>query len=179
MDMKTRVEKIISEHGYKDYVWMKPPDFVVSQWVRMKCIYGCEEYGRCAACPPHVPPVRECRQFFDEYAHAVVLHFQKKLENPEDRHAWSREVNLGLLDLEKSAFKAGFHKAFLLFMDNCGLCKHCKSSRDECKRPRSSRPTPEGLAVDVFATVRKMDLPIEVLDNYQQTMNRYAFLLIE
>lgn len=179
METKNRVEEIISEHGYHDYKWMKPTDFVVSQWVRMKCMFGCQEYGRCAACPPHVPAVSECRQFFNEYEQAVILHFQKNLDNPDDRHAWSREVNLELLDLEKAVFTAGFHKAFLLFMDNCGICKHCKTSREECKQPRSSRPTPEGLAVDVFATVKKIGMPIEVLSDYKQTMNRYAFLLIE
>jgi hypothetical protein len=35
------------------------------------------------------------------------------------------------------------------------------------------------MAVDVFSTVRSMGYPIEVLSDYRQTMNRYAFLLIE
>jgi hypothetical protein len=42
-----------------------------------------------------------------------------------------------------------------------------------------ARPTPEAMAVDVFATVRQVDYLIEVLSNYKQTMNRYAFLLVE
>jgi hypothetical protein len=32
--------------------------------------------------------------------------------------------------------------------------------------------------VDVFSTVRKVGCPIQVLTDYTQTMNRYAFLLI-
>jgi hypothetical protein len=35
------------------------------------------------------------------------------------------------------------------------------------------------MAIDVFATVRKVGFPIEVLAEYSQEMNRYAFLLIE
>jgi hypothetical protein len=35
------------------------------------------------------------------------------------------------------------------------------------------------MAVDVFTTVRKYGLPIEVLKDYSQAMNRYAFLMIE
>jgi len=35
------------------------------------------------------------------------------------------------------------------------------------------------MGVDVFATVAKFGYPIAVLDNYNQEMNRYAFLLIE
>jgi hypothetical protein len=35
------------------------------------------------------------------------------------------------------------------------------------------------MAVDVFSTVRGYGYPIEVLADYSQAMNRYAFLLIE
>jgi hypothetical protein len=35
------------------------------------------------------------------------------------------------------------------------------------------------MAIDVFATVRKLGFPIEVLSDYSQAMNRYAFLVIE
>jgi hypothetical protein len=35
------------------------------------------------------------------------------------------------------------------------------------------------MAVDVFTTVRKLGYPIEVLTDPAQTMNRYAFLLID
>jgi hypothetical protein len=35
------------------------------------------------------------------------------------------------------------------------------------------------MAVDVFSTVRQIGYPIEVLADYCQAMNRYAFLLIE
>jgi hypothetical protein len=35
------------------------------------------------------------------------------------------------------------------------------------------------MAMDVFATVRKIGYPIQVLSDYSQEMNRYAFLLIE
>jgi hypothetical protein len=41
------------------------------------------------------------------------------------------------------------------------------------------RPCPESMGVDVFATVRKYDLPIKVLKDYDDEMNRYAFLLID
>jgi hypothetical protein len=35
------------------------------------------------------------------------------------------------------------------------------------------------MAVDVYETVRKIGYPIDVLYDYSQEMNRYAFLLIE
>jgi hypothetical protein len=35
------------------------------------------------------------------------------------------------------------------------------------------------MAADVFSTVKQVGYPIEVLQDYSQTMNRYAFLLVE
>lgn len=63
-------------------------------------------------------------------------------------------------------------------MDSCSLCETCSGTRDSCLQPLRARPTPEALAVDVFATARRAGYPIQVLSAYQQPMNRYAFLLI-
>ena len=159
--------------------WIRPEEIVVSQWVRMRCTFGCRSYGRNAACPPNVPSVSECRQFFDEYRTAVFFHFAKAVDKPEDRRQWSKQVNQSLPELEREVFLAGYQKAFVLFMDSCHMCAECSSSKDECRRPKLARPTPEAMAVDVFSTVRQYGYPIEVLTDYDQSMNRYAFLLIE
>ncbi len=173
------LEALFAKHGYTDFRWIDPKKIVVAQWVRMKCMFGCGEFGRNAACPPNVPSVPECRQFFEGYTRAAVFHFAKTVDAPEDRHEWTRGVNAGLVALERAVFLAGHQKAFLLAMDSCGLCEECAGVREECKVPRSARPTPEGMAVDVFSTVRRIGYPIEVLTDYRQAMNRYAFLMIE
>ena len=167
------------KHGFTDYRWLDPAEIVVAEWVRMKCLYGCREYGKNAACPPNAPSVAECARFFRDYKRAAVFHFAKTVERPEDRHAWGRKVNLDLLKLEGDVFKAGFVKAFLLFFDSCGICPECAASRTACKEPKLSRPTPDALAMDVYSTVRKLGYPIDVLSDYKQEMNRYAFLLID
>jgi predicted metal-binding protein len=64
-------------------------------------------------------------------------------------------------------------------MDSCCICDDCPGVREECKNPRAARPSPESMAVDVFSTVRRYGYPIEVLSEYSQAMDRYAFLLIE
>jgi predicted metal-binding protein len=176
---RTELEALFARHGYADFKWIDPHDIVVAQWVRLKCTFGCTNYGRNASCPPNVPAVEECQRFFDEYSTAVIFHFAQKVAQPEDRHAWSRGVNLELLKLEKAVFLAGYQKAFLLFMDSCSICDDCPGVRAECKNPKLARPSPESMAVDVFSTVRQYGYPIEVLSDYSQAMNRYAFLLIE
>ena len=174
-----KLEELFQEHGYTNFKWIDPKKIIVSQWVRMKCLFGCEEYGKACCCPPNVPSVSECERFFREYTTAVIFHFAKKVDKPEDRHKWSRKVNLKLSELERAVFLSGYEKAFLLFMDSCTICGECVGEKEKCKKPRIARPGPESMAVDVFSTVRQYGFPIEVRSNYSQEMNRYAFLMIE
>jgi predicted metal-binding protein len=142
-------------------------------------MYGCSSYGKKGACPPSVPSVAECREFFSEYEYIAIIHLQKKLNKPEERNDYSRKNNARLLKLEKATFLAGYQKPFLSFMDECRKCEECPGTRSECKNLQLSRPCPEGLGVEVFAAVRKLGFPMEVLTDYGQTMNRYSFLMVE
>jgi len=175
---RREVEQLIKSFGFQDFRWADPRRFVVAEWVRMKCRFGCPEYGRTASCPPQVPEVEACRRFFRNYREAVVLHFQKQVAKPQDRFSWTRSVNRELLKLEREVFLRGAEKAFLLFLDSCNLCPECSGQRQTCKLPKMARPTPEALAVDVYSTVRRLGYPIQVLSDCSQAMNRYAFLLL-
>jgi predicted metal-binding protein len=174
-----RIEAIIHRHGYDDFKWLDPRTIVVSQWVRLKCEYGCPSYGRIASCPPNTPSVEECRRFFSEYATGLVFHIQKVAPDRDARRAWSAKTNVDLTKLERDVFLAGYPKTFLIFMDSCEICAECTPARKGCKEPKLSRPSPEGMAVDVFSTVRQLGYPIEVLTDPSNQMNRYAFLMIE
>lgn len=176
---RRQLEALFAKHEFADFKWIDPASIVVSEWVRMKCMYGCNGYGRNASCPPNTPTVAECRRFFAEYRTAAIFHFEKKVAKPEDRHEWSAKISGRLLKLEREVFLAGNHKAFLLFMDSCNLCGECALTRAQCKHPKMSRPSPEAMAIDVFATARQCGYPIEVLADYSRPMNRYAFLLVE
>lgn len=176
---KKDLERLFVRRGFADFRWLDPADIVTAEWVRMKCLFGCPDYGKNAACPPNTPPVDVCARFFLEYKRAVVFHFAKTVEKPEDRHSWSRKINRGLLEVEEEVFKAGFVKAFLLPMDSCNYCLECPGTRAACKQLKLSRPSPDAMAIDVYATVRKIGYPIRVLSAYDQEMNRYAFLLID
>jgi predicted metal-binding protein len=178
MDLN-KIESIIRKNGYEDFKWISGESVVVSQWPRFKCMFGCPTYGKKGSCPPSVPSIEECREFIKEYKQIAVIHLKKKLDDPEDRKEWSRKTNIHLLKLEKATFLSGHPKAFLLFMDECRICEDCTGSRIECKHLHLSRPCPEAPGVDVFATVRKLGYPIEVLTDYNQEMNRYSFLMVE
>lgn len=177
-DHRADIERIVRSRGYEDFRWIAPRDVVVGRWVRVKCMFGCPEYGSSACCPPHTPTVDECEAFFREYDEALVFRFQKRVAAAHDRHAWSREVNGKLLELERAVFLAGFPKAFLLFMDSCTLCGDCTGARTTCRDKGGARPSPEAMAVDVFQTVERIGYPLSVLKDTKEEMSRFAFLLI-
>ena len=179
MTDRRKLEDVFAKHGFADFRWIDPATIVVAQWVRMKCLYGCPDYGKAGTCPPNTPPVAECERFFRDYSTAVLFHFEKTVAKPEDRHEWTRGINRRLSDLERDVFLAGHVKAFLLFMDTCTLCTPCSGTRAECKDPKRARPSPDAMAVDVFSTILRAGYPIEVLTDYGRAMNRYAFHLVE
>jgi predicted metal-binding protein len=176
---RRKLEKVFQELGFEDFKWLNPKDIKVAHWVRMKCQFGCDAYGTKACCPPNMPSKVECEEFFKEYSLGAVFHFEKKLAKPGDKTKWYKKLNPKLLKLEREVFFHGHPKVFLMFMSHCVSCKDCVAEREECKHPDKSRPTPEALCIDVFSTVRELGYSIEVLTDYKDTMNRYAFLLIE
>jgi len=176
---KEKIEAILKKYGVESYKWINPGGVVVSQWVRMKCMFGCSSYNSNATCPPNVPPVDDCRKFMQEYDTGLILHFNKFLDNPEERKEYCLGINKMLLKIERDVFLAGYHKAFSTFIDECRLCSDCTGKRETCKNTKDSRPGPESLAVDVFKTVSKYGFPINVLKGYNEEMNRYSLLLVE
>ncbi len=176
---KKKIEKIFRDHSLDDYKWIEPGKIVVAEWVRMKCRFGCDNYGEGACCPPNLPSVEECERFFLEYEECVIFHFEKTLSDPKKRRAWNAKTNKKMLEVEREVFLAGHEKAFVLFMGTCAFCKDCASTRTECKHKDWARPTPEGFAVDVYSTARSVGYPIEVVKDYDEKMNRYALLLVE
>jgi len=170
---------LVKQHGFNDFKWINPQNIVVSTWVRFKCMFGCGSFGQKGSCPPNTPSIKECKNFFSEYHRGLVFHFEQQFEDPASRFTWTNEMNKKLLCLERDVFLSGYQKTFLLFLDECCLCRECSGTRTGCKDKKNSRPGPEALGVDVFSTVRKLGYPIEVLNDFHQAMNRYAFLLIE
>jgi predicted metal-binding protein len=173
------LEALFKDHGFPDFKWIEAKDIVVAHWVRFRCMFGCPDYGKRGTCPPNVPSIDECRQMISEYSQGVVFHFEKKAEKSGDRKAWKKPIALKLLALEREVFLSGYYKTFLISFDSCGLCETCDADRVKCRNPKNARPGADAMGIDVYATTRSIGYPIQVLKNYDETMNRYAFLLIE
>ena len=55
---------------------------------------------------------------------------------------------------------------------------HGYTDRKTCEQPRMARPAPEAMAVDVYTTVRQAGFKLNVLSDYDQKMDRFAFLMV-
>ena len=174
-----RIGEMAKSHGLDDFKWIDPKKIVTGHWVRAKCIYGCSRYGLKACCPPEVPPVAECKNLLKEFHQGLFFHLPKKFEDPQERFAWSREVNKRVLAFEREVFLSGFHKAFIFTPAPCNICGECKSSKRECRNPSLARPTLEAYSVDVFTSARNFGYPAQVLKGYEEETNRYGLLLVE
>lgn len=174
-----RIEEMARAHDLKEFKWIDPKSIITQHWVRAKCLYGCRRYGKGGCCPPEVPPVGECENFFKEYHSGLFFHFAQKFEDPEMRFPWTKEVNRRILDLEKEVFLSGFYKAFVFPPGVCNVCDQCTGSKRECLQPYLARPTLEAFCVDVYATARNMGYPVQVLRDYHEEMNRFGLLLVE
>ena len=178
MENRNKIESIVTKQGFTDYTWIDPKKIIVAQWVRVKCMFGCGDYGL-GTCPPNTPSVRDCDSFFKEYKRGIVIRLTKFIDKEKYPSDWSRDITKRLLEIEREIFLSGYQKAFLLNQTCCSLCNDCTGTRLDCKDKKNSRPSPEAFAVDVYQTVRNLGMEINVISNNPSEIHRFAFVLIE
>lgn len=175
---KEKIESFLEEQGFIDYKWINPGEIVVAQWVRVKCTFGCRDYGL-GTCPPNTPSVHECDHFFKEYENGLIIKTKKYADKNAYPSEWSRATTEKLLEIERQVFLSGYPKVFLLNQTCCSLCKKCIGNRLDCKEKERSRPSPESFAVDVYQTVRNIGMEIHVVSDNPAEISRIAILLVE
>lgn len=175
---QTQLQRLFISKDFSDYCWIEPPEIVVAQWVRMKYMFGCDSYGS-ASCPTDIISLDESRRFFEEYRLGTIFRFSRGFTDPEERDNRSRKLNRALIELEHSVCDAGYYKAFILLVDGCNLCRECAGGRASCRNKKMGRPHPEGLGVDISATVSKYGYSVEIPGDEEGKLNRYSILLIE
>jgi predicted metal-binding protein len=175
---KEKIESILKNQDLSDYKWINPKEIVVAHWVRVKCTFGCADYGL-GTCPPNTPSVHDCDSFFKEYETGMIIRLNKFADKNAYPSEWSREMTNKLLSIEREIFLLGYQKVFLLNQTCCTLCKECTGNRLDCKDKTKSRPSPESFAVDVYKTVRNVGLDINVISENPSEINRIAILLVE
>lgn len=175
---KRKIEQILQIRGFTDYKWMNPGEgIVLASWVRFKCMYGCSGYGNNGGCPPAVPPVEECHKMIREYRHALILHLSVDPQEEDGK----RFTTADYIALERDIFLAGHYKAFVLPHNQCRTCEKCAAgdNRMKCVDKANSRPGPDAMGIDVFATARNAGYSPQVAKTYDDITDRFSFVLIE
>ena len=73
----------------------------VREWVRWKCLYGCQFLGKDAYHPPTTPDAESTRKMLSEYTRAILL-------NGPAAKALTEAAG----KLEGEAYQKGYYKAF-------------------------------------------------------------------
>lgn len=158
--------------GADDAKIIRAEDIKVGSWVRLKCRYGCDDYGRTLACPPYSPTPEEMRGILKEYAHALLVKI-----SPPEIEGFSKYCHDLVFEIEREAFLMGHYKAFGLSSGSCPYCEECNLK--SCIHPEKMRPSMEGCGIDVFATARNAGFEIGVCKDRKTKPSFYGLVLVE
>jgi predicted metal-binding protein len=159
--------KLAVEMGAVEAKVVDAKNVVVRNWVRLKCQYGCGNYGRALTCPPYSPTPEHTKQVLNDYSRAILMRL------PDE----SMKAHDIIANLERHVFLAGYYSAFGFPAGPCERCKECNLKH--CAYPRLARPSMEASGIDVYATVRKNGFDIEVVKNRRQKPTYYGLLLVK
>jgi predicted metal-binding protein len=189
----TELEKMAKESGASAFVPVKPSQVVTAHWVRLRCQFGCKNYGTRLTCPPYSPTPEETRQVLDEYKTAYLIRYDgfagldsyppKSLTAAMDK--LTMHVCDAIFDMERHAFLAGYYKAFSYGAHRCRRCEVCAlaEGKTKCKFPVEARPSLESAGIDVFATAKNAGIPTVVIKDKNvlkpETLPTYTLLLLE
>ena len=147
-----------------------PADSVVTAaWVRIKCQFGCDGYGKCLTCPPKSPAPEQTAEILRCYRKALLIH-------GDNDHSDMTGI---AVTIEREMFLDGYHKAFALGAGPCSICGECNVAANECRNSEKARPAMEACGIDVFQTARNNGYHIEVVKTHSSRQNYFALVLIE
>ncbi len=143
-------------------------DIVTALWVRKKCRYGCDGYGKSLMCPPNGMDDLETARMLASYTAAILVEGAPP----------GREFHFKLLELEKKAFLSGFHKAFVFGAGPCTVCRECPGE-GECRHTDLARPAMEASGIDVYETAKNAGLSLVPVKEKGQYIKYIGLLLLE
>jgi predicted metal-binding protein len=154
--------------GFHQAVPLPVGKIVTASWVRLKCRCGCAGYGRNLQCPPHGLECSAMQDILESYSWSLLV---EGAPPGSDFHG-------KLLELERKAFLAGFHKALAFGAGPCPVCRACPDD-GVCRRPDRARPSMEGSGIDVYTTVRNAGIRLEPVTESGQYVKYLGLLLLE
>ena len=162
---------------------VKVPKIKTGAWTRMKCQFGCPNYGATLCCPPYTPDYEQTQKFLSEYQYGVIVEYTMNIEGvqPQDFASADLKMSNGLLEillgLERDAFLLNHYRAFALKAGRCRLCDKCNLKK--CVDPTKARPSLEACGIDVFALANDNGFKMEVITGPVKELKIYGLVLVE
>ncbi len=182
-DLQTLQDKAL-EAGASAAKTVEVAKIKTGAWTRMKCQFGCPNYGATLCCPPYAPDYETTQKFLAEYRCAIIVEYTAHLASgagPEDFVKADMKISNGLLDillsLERDAFLLNHYRAFALKAGRCRLCDKCNLKK--CVNPTKARPSLEACGIDVFALANDNGFKMEVITGPITELKVYGLVLIE
>ena len=156
--------KIARQHGAIDVVAVTPDDIVFDGRTLLKCMFGCNDWGKGCNCPSRAgfPPLKELESLLKKYKTVLIIHSHDK-----------KAAQNASIAIEKEAYLDG--DALVFSMSDCALCEECAGHTGQsCRNPKASRPSFHSVGIDVFSTVKRLGLPLYPLRNEDEEQNWYS-----
>ncbi len=160
--------QLAQEHGFRTGVLLEPRDVITAPWVALKCQFGCKKFAKGLQCPPFSMDADKTRQLLDSYTKCLLV------EGTPPGHTFHQQ----LLDLERSVFLQGKHKALIFGAGPCSLCPTCDINKP-CVKPGKARPAMEACGIDVYETMKKAGLGLSPRTAKDQYVKYVGLLLLE
>lgn len=143
-------------------------DIAVESWVRLKCRFGCDRYGKSLTCPPSSPDEEKMLAVISGYHHALLVQSEPPSALFHER----------LLALERSFFLGGYHEALAFGAGPCPVCPSCPED-GRCRFPEKARPSLEACGVDVYETARRAGLCLTPVSHRQGYVKYVGLVLFD
>jgi len=164
--------EIAKQWGATEATPISPQDVVVGEWVRLKCQFGCDGYGKRLTCPPYSPTPETTKKILAEYSHAILLRFEG--DNTDD--SWKKTHDL-VTKLERKIFLSNYYKVFGFENGPCFYCDKCNLK--SCIHAEVARPSMEASVIDVYATARNTRYKLHVVKSKEDNPVYFSLILIQ
>ena len=175
-ELKEEICDLTKDYKNFKFDFIDTSTIVVEPWTRLKCQFGCPNYGKTLVCPPHTPKAEEFVGMVNSYKRAIL--FEISLAAIEDDIGGITKISV---DIENLCAHFGYYKAFGM---GAGPCMVCKSKGEECdlgqcRYPNEARPSGEACGVDIHKTIENNGYDILGIDEENNSYFCYGIVLLE
>ena len=167
MKLEDKYRKYIdmaNELGADHVVPITPADVVFDERTIIKCMFGCNDWGKGCNCPSRSDflSLKNWKKLLKKYKAVLVVHSHDKKTAQNASYA-----------IENEAYLDG--DVFAFSMSDCAICEDCAGRADlPCRSVMKSRPSFHSVGIDVFATAQSLNLPLKPLRSEDEEQNWYA-----